>query len=148
MSALQNLNAAILNLTAVVATAIPDIPPPGSGATEAQVQTAADAVNAQANVLQTAITGVTGTVPAAPTALVADASKPGSVLLSFTASPGAVSYSIKRSTTTGLEATIGTATSPTFTDTVTVGQGALFYVVTAVNATGESAPSNEVTVTV
>lgn len=61
MSALSNLNSNITALTLAVAAAIPDITPPatGSGATEAQVQAAADAVAAQTTLLNTAVAGVT-----------------------------------------------------------------------------------------
>jgi fibronectin type 3 domain-containing protein len=63
-------------------------------------------------------------------------------------------YNVKRSATSGTEATIGTspAGTTTYTDTnVSAGQK-LFYVVTATNSAttcgAESAPSNEVAVTI
>jgi hypothetical protein len=89
------------------------------------------------------------TVPVAPANLAADSTTtPGSVALTFGASPGATSYNIKRGTSAGSESTIGTSPTNSFTDTVSPGQGTLFYVVTAVNAAGESPASNEVSVTV
>lgn len=89
------------------------------------------------------------TVPVAPAGLAADSTTtPGSVALTFGAVPGATSYNIKRGTSAGAETTIGTSPTNSFMDTVSPGQGALFYVVTAVNAAGESPASNEVSVTV
>ena len=68
--------------------------------------------------------------------------------LSWTAIAGAVSYNVKRSATPGGPYTvIGTATGTTFTDQY-LGQGAKFYyVVSAVNASGEGPNSNEANAT-
>lgn len=59
------------------------------------------------------------------------------------------SYNVKRSTTTGTETTIASVPVPTttYSDTTGVGGTKYFYVVTAVNATGESGPSNEASAT-
>lgn len=67
MAALATLNANILTLTSVVSQVIPDIQPPSpaGGATEAQVQAAADAVAAQTTLLQNALTAVAPPAPAA-----------------------------------------------------------------------------------
>ncbi len=150
MAALQDLNSAILNLTSVVAQSIPDITPPvsGAGATEAQVAAAAAAVNAQTTLLQNAISAVTPpAIPAVPTGLTATVTSPGSVNLAFAASPGAVSYNVKQSPTSGQESTVRSVTtnSAAFTG-LSVGTP-LFFVVSAVNAGGESANSAEVTAT-
>jgi fibronectin type 3 domain-containing protein len=83
--------------------------------------------------------------PASPTNLGAT---PGNaqVSLSWTASSGASSYTVKRGTASGgpyaAVATGLTATS--FTDTTVVNGTTYFYVVTATNAAGESSNSNEV----
>lgn len=66
MTALQNLNSNIEALTLAVAAIIPDVnPTPGSGATEAQVQAAADAVAAQTAILTAATTPPVATAAAA-----------------------------------------------------------------------------------
>ena len=85
--------------------------------------------------------------PAAPTALGAT---PGvnSVALSWTASSGATGYNVKRSTTSGSGYAIlvlGTNVSGlTYTDNSAVGGTTYYYVVSALNAGGESANSSEV----
>lgn len=91
---------------------------------------------------------VTPGVPAVPTGLTAT---PGaaSVALSWSPSPGAVSYNVKSSPTTGGPYTTLTPapTSPSFTDTTAKTGVPGFYVVSAVNAVGESKNSVEVTAT-
>ena len=86
------------------------------------------------------------TPPAAPTDLTARAGA-REVALSWTASPNAASYKIKRSTTSeGPFTTLAAPGTNRYTDT-SVSKGATyFYVVTAVNAAGESGSSNEVSV--
>lgn len=61
----------------------------------------------------------------------------------------AATYNVKRGATTGAETTIGATTAPVvnYTDTTGMPGATYFYVVTAVNATGESLPSNEVSAT-
>jgi fibronectin type 3 domain-containing protein len=67
------------------------------------------------------------------------------VALTWTATSGAVAYSIKRSTTSGSGyVTIGTATSAGFTDTGVLNGQTYYYVVSAVNTGGESANSTQV----
>ena len=83
--------------------------------------------------------------PATPTGLGATAGV-NSVALSWTASTGATSYNVKRSTTSGgTYTTIGTTTAPTtnYTDTV-AGGSTYYYEVSAVNGGGESANSSYV----
>ena len=60
-----------------------------------------------------------------------------------------VTYNVKRSTATGTEATIASVPAPTTTyvDTNGVAGTKYFYVVSAANAFGESANSNEVSAT-
>jgi hypothetical protein len=151
MSALTNANAALLNLTAVIVQAIPDIQPPvaGSGATEPQVQALADGINAQATILQTAVSKVTPPVlPAAPTGLTATPGA-GSVALVWTGATGDTGYNVKSSAVAGgpyMLVNPTPLTTPSFTVTGKTGVP-LFFVVSALNAAGESANSAEVTAT-
>ena len=88
-----------------------------------------------------------GTAPAAPTGLTATAGN-AQVTLGWTASAGATSYNIYRGTATGTETLIKTGvTTTSFTDTGLTNGTTYFYKVTAVNAVGESAKSNEASVT-
>jgi hypothetical protein len=97
------------------------------------------------NTTSTSITVTFGnvTVPAAPTGLRARPDV-GQVLLTWTASTGAAGYKAKRSTTSGGPYTmLGTTTANNFVDTEVVAGNTYYYVVTAVNAKGESPNSNE-----
>jgi fibronectin type 3 domain-containing protein len=85
--------------------------------------------------------------PAAPTGLSAT---PGdtTAALTWTASPGATSYNIKRSTASGAEVTIATGVATaSYTDTALIDGTTYYYEVTALNGNGESAPSFEIFVT-
>ena len=89
-------------------------------------------------------------LPSAPTALVAT---PGNaqVSLSWTA-PGTGSptgYNVKRSTTSGLETTIGTTAAPTvaYNDSTAVNGTTYYYVVSGTNAAGEGFNSTEASAT-
>jgi fibronectin type 3 domain-containing protein len=98
-------------------------------------------------------------VPAVPTGLAAIASN-AQVSLTWTATAGATTYNVKRSTTSGSGyAKIAAPTAPNFTDTGLTNGTSYYYVVSAVNAAGESAnsppvsaapsvPTADVTVTV
>lgn len=163
MPALQDLTSAIADqttavsaLTAAVLTAIPDInPTPGAGATEAQVAAAATAVAANtANVaaqtaaINAAVNATPSGIPVVPTSVVAKTSPATTVSLSFSASPGAASYNVKRSNTSGGPySTVGSPTVATFTEGGLPVGVPVFYVVSAVNASGESENSAEVTAT-
>ncbi len=81
------------------------------------------------------------TTAAAPTNLAAVAGN-GSAALSWSASSGATSYNVKRATSSGGPyAQIATATSASYTDSTVSNGATYFYVVTAVNSSGESANS-------
>ena len=82
--------------------------------------------------------------PAAPTGLTALAGN-GQVALSWSASSGATSYNVKRSTTSGGPyATVASATGTSFTNTGLTNGTTYFFVVSAVNGAGESPNSNQV----
>jgi acid phosphatase type 7 len=86
-------------------------------------------------------------VPAAPQNL---AATPGNaqVSLTWSASSGATSYNVKRSTTSGGPYTvIANPTSPSYLDTPVVNGTTYFYVVSASNDIGESADSTQVSAT-
>ena len=88
------------------------------------------------------------TPPAAPTGLVATAGN-AQVGLSWSASAGAATYSVKRSTTNGGPyTTIATGiTATAYTDPALTNGTVYYYVVSAVNAGGESANSAQVSAT-
>jgi hypothetical protein len=80
--------------------------------------------------------------PAAPTGLTATGGA-GNVALSWTASTGATSYNVLRSTSSGTETQYATSGSNSFTDTAVTAGTTYFYVVQAVNSGGTSGNSNE-----
>lgn len=85
--------------------------------------------------------------PAVPTGLAATAGN-AQVALTWNASSGATSYNVKRSTTTGGPYTkISSPTVTNFTDTGLTNGTKYFYVVSAVNSSGESANSTEASAT-
>ncbi len=88
-------------------------------------------------------------VPGVPTGLAATAGN-GQVSLTWSASSGATSYSVYRSTTSngeGMAALDAGLTTPSFTDTGLTNGTAYFYKVAAVNTSGVSAQSTEVSAT-
>jgi fibronectin type 3 domain-containing protein len=85
--------------------------------------------------------------PAAPTGLTATAGVQ-QVSLAWTASSGATSYNVKRGTASGGPyVQLATATTPSYVDSAVTGGTKYYYVVTAVNAGGESGYSNEASAT-
>jgi len=85
--------------------------------------------------------------PATPTGLSAT---PGNnqVVLSWNTSSGATSYNVKRSTTSGSGyGVVGSPGTNGFTDTTAVNGTTYYYVVAAVNGSGESANSAQVSAT-
>ena len=88
-----------------------------------------------------------GNPPAAPTGLTATAGN-AQVSLTWSASTGATSYNVKRSTTSGGPyTTVGTSTSTAFTNTGLTNGTTYYFVVTAVNSAGESGNSNQASAT-
>jgi fibronectin type 3 domain-containing protein len=86
-------------------------------------------------------------VPQAPTGLAA-ATCSGSVSLTWNASAGATSYRVKRASTSGGPyGLVGSPTPTSFTDNTAANGSTYFYVVSAVNGSGESPNSNEVSAT-
>lgn len=87
------------------------------------------------------------TAPATPSALAATAGNQ-QVGLTWTASSGATSYHVKRATTSGGPYTqIAAPTAPGYTDTGLTNGTSYFYVVSALNAAGESANSSQASAT-
>jgi len=88
-----------------------------------------------------------GTAPATPAGLTATAADK-QANLAWSASTGATSYNVKRSTTHGGPYTqLASPTITSYADTGLTDGTTYYYVVSAVNATGESANSNEVSAT-
>jgi hypothetical protein len=86
-------------------------------------------------------------VPAPPTDLSATAGN-AVVALRWTASSSATAYNVKRSTTSGGPYTeLAAPTSTGYTDAAAANGTAYYYVVTALDATGESANSAQVSAT-
>jgi fibronectin type 3 domain-containing protein len=95
----------------------------------------------------TGTTSATTTVPAAPNALTATAGNQ-QVSLTWTASSGAASYHVKRATNSvGPYTQAGSATATSYSDTGLANGTNYFYVVSALNTSGESGNSNQVSAT-
>jgi len=96
------------------------------------------------------VTPVAGpcTPPAAPTGVTATAASATQVNVAWTASAGATSYAILRSTTTGGPYTqVGTSATTSFSDTTASCNTTYFYVVTASNGTCSSGNSAQASAT-
>ena len=118
-----------------------------SGTTHTYVVTARDAAS---NVSDQSNTATGTSRPAAPGSLGA-IGRGGQVDLTWTASNGASSYSVKRSTTSGGPynsiSAPGTVTGTTYTDTAVINGTTYYYVVSAVNAGGDGADSAQASAT-
>jgi hypothetical protein len=100
-----------------------------------------------ANSAEVSATPVAPPPPAPPTGVVATAGD-AQVSLSWNASAGATSYHVKRSTTNGSSYTqVGAPTMASFADSGLTNSTTYYYVVTAVNAAGESGNSNQASAT-
>jgi Glycoside hydrolase family 44 len=87
------------------------------------------------------------TVPAAPASLAATAGNQ-QITLTWAASSGATSYHVKRATTSGGPYTqVAAPSAPNYTDPSLTNGTTYFYVVSALNASGESANSNQASAT-
>ncbi len=119
-----------------------------NGTTYFYVVSALNAAGESANSAQASATPVAPTQPpAAPTGLQTTAGN-AQVALGWTASATATSYNVKRGTTTGGPyTTISSPTATTFTDTGLTNGTTYFYVVSALNAAGESANSAQASAT-
>ena len=106
------------------------------------------ATGGRLNVNRAVRTCGTSSIPAAPKALAATAG-PERVILTWHPAVGATTYNVKRSTTAGgpYDA-LATGVAPTlYTDTGVVAGQHYYFVVSAVNALGESADSDEASAT-
>jgi probable HAF family extracellular repeat protein len=84
------------------------------------------------------------TAPNSPSATAGD----GQVSLKWSASSGASSYHVKRSTTSGSPyTTLGSTTSTGYTDKTVINGTTYYYVISAVNSYGESPDSTQVSAT-
>jgi fibronectin type 3 domain-containing protein len=112
------------------------------------VVSALNATGESANSAQASATPVApATPPATPSGLQATAGN-AQVSLNWTASTGATSYHVKRATTSGGPYTqISAPTAASFTDAGLTNGTTYFYVVSALNATGESANSAQASAT-
>ncbi len=89
----------------------------------------------------------TAVAPATPTGLSANAGN-AQASLTWSASSGATSYNVKRSTNNGGPYTqVSSPTSTSYTDSSLTNGTTYYYVVSAVNSTGESANSAQASVT-
>ncbi len=119
-----------------------------NGTTYFYVVSAVNATGESANSAQASATPAAPTQPpAAPIGLIANGGN-AQVSLAWTASSGATSYHVKRSTTTGGPYTqVSAPTATNFTDTGLTNGTAYFYVVSALNSAGESANSAQASAT-
>jgi fibronectin type 3 domain-containing protein len=116
-----------------------------NGTTYYYVVSAVNSSGESANSSQVIATPVA--IPSAPTGLTVT---PGNaqVALSWTASSGATSYNVKRSTVNGSGyVTVSSPTGTTYTDTGLTNGTTYYYVVSAVNGSGESANSTQASAT-
>ena len=102
--------------------------------------------NAGESANSTEVSATPNIPPAAPTGLTATAAT-NEVSLVWTASAGAISYNVKRSTLSGNEVTITNVTGTSYTDKTAIKFTQYFYVVSALSGYGEGANSSEVTAT-
>jgi fibronectin type 3 domain-containing protein len=100
-----------------------------------------------ANSAEVSATPVAPPPPAVPTGLVATAGN-AQVMLTWNASSGAASYNVKRSTTSGSGyQTVGSPRTTSFTNTGLTNGTPYYYVVTAIDSSGESGPSSQASAT-
>jgi fibronectin type 3 domain-containing protein len=119
-----------------------------NGTTYFYVVSAVDTMGESANSAQASATPKAQTsAPVAPTTLQATAGN-AQISLTWTASSGATSYHVKRATSSGGPYTqAATPTSTSFNDASLVNGTTYFYVVSAVDSSGESANSSQASAT-
>jgi hypothetical protein len=119
-----------------------------NGTTYYYVVTAVNATGESGNSNQAAATATAApTAPAAPLNLTATGGNQ-QISLAWTASAGANSYNVKRSASNGGPyTTVASPAGTSYTDTTVTNGTTYYYVVTAVNATGESGNSNQASAT-
>jgi hypothetical protein len=119
-----------------------------NGTTYYYVVTAVNTIGASGNSNQaTATPAAPPTAPAAPLNLTATGGDQ-QVSLAWTASTGATSYNVKRAAVSGGPyTTVASPAGATYTDTAVTNGTTYYYVLTAVNANGESANSNQASAT-
>jgi hypothetical protein len=119
-----------------------------NGTTYYYVVTAVNTIGASGNSNQaTATPAAPPTAPAAPLNLTATGGNE-QVSLAWTASTGATSYNVKRGAVSGGPyTTVASPAGTTYTDTAVTNGTTYYYVLTAVNANGESANSNQASAT-
>jgi hypothetical protein len=116
-----------------------------NGTTYYYVVSAVSAGGESANSAQASATPIAP--PAAPTGLVATAGN-SQVALSWAASSGATGYNVKRSTVNGSGyATVASPATTSYTNTGLTNGTTYYYVVTAINAGGESGNSSQASAT-
>lgn len=104
------------------------------------------AVSADGESALSAYAGAT-TIPPTPTGLTATAGN-AQVALSWSAATGAASYNVKRAIASGGPyTTLTNVSTASFTDTTAVNGTTYYYVVSALNGSGESANSSQVSAT-
>ena len=120
-------------------------PSVSNGTTYYYVVTADNSVGESANSAQASVTpDATVATPPVPTGLVATAGN-AEVTLAWSASGNATSYHVKRATTNGGPySQVGAPTSTSYTDPSLRNGTTYYYVVSAVDSTGESANSAQV----
>lgn len=84
-----------------------------------------------------------GAAPSAPTNVVATAASATSVSITWTASAGATSYTVYRSSNNSTYASVGTPATNSLTDSTASANTAYMYKVTATNGNGTSGDSNK-----
>src|SRR5271156_666428 len=119
-----------------------------NGTTYYYVVIAVNTIGASGNSNQaTATPAAPPTAPAAPLNLTATGGNQ-QVSLAWTASTGATSYNVKRAAVSGGPyTTVASPAGTTYTDTTVTNGTTYYYVLTAVNANGESANSNQASAT-